>query len=803
MTTTAQLSMSASNDCYHCGLPVPEGSNFSVVIEGQPREMCCPGCEAVAGAIVSGGLENFYRYREQSAERPTEESADERWQAYDLEAVQKDFVSSLGDGGTQVRLLVGGITCAACVWLIEQHLGALPGVRRVVVNASTHRAQILIDPATVKVSRVMQSLAEIGYRPVPATAANREQLLQQESRTALRRLGVAGLGTMQVMMFSIALYAGGFESDWGLYLRLVSLLVATPVVFYAARPFFEAAWRALKKRSLVMDVPVSLAIGGAYAASLYATVTGRGEVYFDSVSMFTFFLLLGRTIEMRARHKAGLAAGGLAQLLPLTASRVEEPGSGEPEEVPVASLQVGNVVLIRPGSVIPCDGEVRQGSSAVNESCLSGEELPVRKETGDLVAAGTVNTESPLWLSVHAVGEATRLSAIERLVEQAQADKPAQVAMADRLARWFVAAVLVTATLVFGVWWQIDSERALWITLSVLVVTCPCALALATPTALTAATNRMRELGLLVSRGHVLEQLPQITKAVFDKTGTLTAGEPSVQAFEALTEGIEEQQALAICAALEASSHHPIARAFVPWCGQVTAADCETVTGAGVSGRVGGTYYKLGKPEFAAGAAMPSPQAPLQWMLLASDSGPLAWIGLGDRQRSGAPEAIALLRQQGLEPSLLSGDQSAHVARLAHAVGIEHYTAGVSPEQKLEQVRALQAAGERVLMVGDGINDVPVLSGADISVAMAGASDLAQTRADAVLLAQDLRVLPEALRLAQRCRRIIRQNLSWALLYNLLALPLAVAGLVPPWAAAIGMSASSLVVVLNALRLSR
>ncbi|MCO1334180.1 cadmium-translocating P-type ATPase [Microbulbifer sp. OS29] len=795
---------STASSCFHCGLPVPPGSHHTVVIEGVARSMCCPGCEAVAGAIVSGGLDGFYRFREKDSDRPEEAQPRDRWAAYDLAEVQQQFVHDWDDGGKIAALLISGITCAACVWLIEKHLGQLDGIKKVSVNASTQRAQIAFDPTMIKPSELFAELERIGYRPAPATAANREVVIQSEHRAALRRLGVAGLGTMQVMMFAIALYFGAASGDgigeFERYFRWVSLLVATPVVFYAARPFFNAALRSLRARHLSMDVPVSLAIGLAYGASFYATVFGTGEVYFESIAMFTFFLLLGRTVEMRARHRAGLASGGLAQLLPMTAAKYQD---GEVVHIPVAALAAGDQVLLRPGDTVPADGEVLEGESGVDESLLSGESALQQKFAGSPVFAGSVNGDSTLTIKITAAGQATRLSAIERLVERAQLDKPQQVALADRVAGIFVAVVLFAAVAAFAVWWQIDPGRAFWVSLSVLVVTCPCALSLATPAALASATLRLQQLGLLVAGGALLDTLPRIGRVLFDKTGTLTRGEPRILAIELLRDGWSEQRVKDVAAALESQTNHPLARAFRAWRGNLTASQLKVHTGSGLEGQIEGALYRLGKADFVTGEKMSLPEGQGQWLLLGDSKGAIAWIALGDKLRASATAAVDRLIELGLSVELLSGDQSAEVQRLARQAGIDNFRAGASPEDKLSHMKQLQGAGDKVLMVGDGINDVPVLSGADASVAMMSAADLAQSRADAILLNGDLQVLPRAIELAYKCRRIVRQNLAWALGYNAIALPLAFCGLVPPWAAAIGMSFSSLVVVLNALRLSQ
>ncbi|WP_439135289.1 heavy metal translocating P-type ATPase [Pseudomaricurvus sp.] len=805
----------ADQGCFHCGLEIPPHTHLSVDIDDQPRRFCCLGCQAVASAIVDGGLENFYRYRTDNNPRPIEQSVN--FAVYDLPEVQEDFVYPYEDSSTstplkQAQLLLEGISCAACVWLIEHHLGKLTGVESVRVNATTHRCLVSWDVQKLKLSEIMAELSHIGYQPIPATEDHHQQLREKENRTALMRLAVAGFGMMQVGMVSVALYSGA-DAGWQVYLRWLSLLIATPVVFFSAKPFFAAAKRSLLARHLTMDVPVSLAIGGAYIASCWATVFGGGEVYFDSVSMFTFFLLWGRYLEMRARHRNGIDTDRLAQLLPATATRKsgEDRKSDEDEwlAVPLKQVRTGDRILVASGTSVPCDGRVLDGHSSVVETLLTGEPDAVEKTVGDTVIAGTLNTDSALQIEVTATGQNTRLSAIERLVEQAQQDKPTQVAVADKLAGYFVAAVLVVSALVALIWWQIDPAHAFWVTLSVLVVTCPCALSLASPTALTAAVSWLRQNGLLITRGHVLEGLPKIQRVILDKTGTLTVGAPQVVEMvggngQPLTDQ-QQQFYLNVCAALETGSTHPIAQAFKPYSSSViVASEVRQTTGEGVIGNIDGQRYALGKPEFVQeGRALSPPEVEGQWLLLGGDEGALAWIRLQDRLRESAKPMIAALQARGLSVELLSGDGDSEVARVSKELGFQHWQARQNPDQKLAYIQQLQAQGEKVLMVGDGINDVPVLSGAFVSVAMGGATDLAQTRADSVLLGSDLMALERAFECATLTRRIIRQNLFWALCYNVTALPLAAAGLVPPWAAAIGMSASSLVVVGNALRINR
>jgi len=798
--------------CYHCGLPVPAGSHFVTRIEGEERHMCCPGCLAVAQTIVEGGLDNFYRHRDmQNAknERVSQSNAEQRaleLGLFDDPEVQQSFVRMIDDTAREALLVVEGITCAACIWLLEHHLKKQHGVSDVSVNLTTHRARLSWNNSETKLSTLLAEIDRIGYQAHPYQPNSEERLLAQERKRAIRRLGVAGVGTMQVMMLAAALYAGdnsaSMEGQIVEFIRWASFVLATPVALYSARPFYDAALRDLRTRQLSMDVPVSLAILAAYCASAWTTATGSGEVYFDSVTMFTFFLLVGRFMEMQARHRTGRAGNALLNLLPNSAIRLV---GDEEQLISAGRLRQGDRVLIKPGHTIPADGIVRKGQTSVDESALTGEYLPLSRGIDDAVVGGTQNIEHPIEIEVTETGSDSRLSTIVRMLDRAQAEKPAVARIADRVSRYFVAATLITATVVASCWAFIDPDNAFWITLSVLVVTCPCALSLATPTALTTATGTLRTRGLLISRGHVLESFANATHVVFDKTGTLTEGNLQLHDVKPLGD-LPDQTLLNIAAALEAESEHPIARAFIPFTVR-RAREVKNHLGLGLEGEFDGVRYRIGRPRFAAElAAVVAPEPPDTeglWLLLCSEHAALGWFRLDDRIRPEAAAAVDSLAQLGLKSVMLTGDNSGAVERVADALGIDRFYKGVSPEQKLTLLNRLASEGAEVIMVGDGINDIPALAGARVSVAMAGATDLAKTNADAVLIANDLMRLVDAVRLARKTRSIIRQNLAWALLYNLLALPLAATGFIAPYVAGIGMSASSLVVVGNALRLSR
>ncbi len=799
------------SNCFHCDLPIPSGAHYPVEIDGETRDMCCPGCQAVANAIVENGLTDFYKYRTEKSLNP-QQSMDELYETlslYDKPELQKDFVKQESGKLRQASLILEGIVCAACVWLNERHVMALPGVSEFRVNYSTRRATVTWDDERIHLSDILKAITAIGYVAHPFDASRQEKLHKRERSRALRGLAVAGLGAMQVMMLAVAMYAGESQGmDTGLrdFMRWISLLITLPVVFYSASSFFRSAWRDLKHHQLGMDVPVSLAIGLAFIASSWATVSNQGEVYFDSVTMFTFFLLTGRYLEMMARHRAGQASEALVRLLPVTATRV---CAGEEEVVSANELQVGDLVRIKPGETVPADGVIVEGSSSIDESLLTGESVPVSRGNNNQIIGGSINIESPLLMRIDKTGEDTVLSSIVRLLDRAQTEKPRLAQLADKVAGWFVAVILLLATTIAWYWWQHDPANAFWISLSVLVVTCPCALSLATPAALVAATGQLTRMGLLTTRGHALETLARATHIVFDKTGTLTHGR--LQLEDVINLHCQSQeQALKIAAALESGSEHPIAKAIIESAPQekLQVTDISAVTGRGMQGSIDGGLYRIGKLDFAAELCGSSElheafRQQKTVIALADEQHILALFVMADIVREDAAETIQALRQLGLKITLLSGDQAPVVNHVADALGIDDAHAGMLPDQKLERIQAMQQAGDIVAMVGDGVNDAPVLAAAQVSVAMGSGSQIAHASADMVLLSESLPHIVDGVVMARRSLTVIRQNLTWALVYNLLALPLAAMAMVAPWMAAIGMSASSLVVVLNALRLTR
>ncbi len=798
-------SRDANGGCWHCGEAIPEGVEIQAEIAGASRELCCHGCQTVARLIDQAGLTRYYDFRDALPERPDQAATSrDDYIAWDRTALLDHYARADCQGHYHLTLVLENVHCAACAWLLHRFIGALPGVAEVRVDVNDGRAHLSFDPERSALSEIAARMASLGYRPHLDSPEAGMARNQAERREMLKYIVVAGLGMMQVMSYALAKYIGawqGMDPQSERFFLLISMIVAVPVCLYSGQLFYKSAWRTLIQGRIGMDVPVAAAMLLALFSSVFITLFGSGAVYFDSVVMFIFFLLLGRYAVLVARQNAGQLHSALARSLPAQARRLTDSGV---EAVALIELVAGDRVQVSPGETIPADGQIQSGSVMVDESLLSGESIPRRRVEGDRILAGSLVREGQVTLEIEETGQSTTLSGIVRMLDQARAHKPRLAMMADRLAAWFVAFVLTGATVSGLVWWQIDPAMALPVVLAVLVVSCPCALALGTPVALAAAARGFARLGVLINHPDTLEKMPGITHVVLDKTGTLTR--PDMQIADIHTPGdLPLAQARRIAARLERVSRHPIATAFASFDDGGSVEDPEAVTAQGVCGRIEGVDYRLGKPGYLADWLGQAPLEPGdgQWVALVNRTRLLAWFRIDSPLREGAEALVAGLQARGLNVLLASGDRRENVERIARQLGLDHYHAECSPGDKLELVRVLQAEGGRVAMVGDGINDAPVLAGADISLALAEGADIARTQADLVVTGKGLSRVSAAFALAPRVRRVVRQNLALSFAYNITALPFAAAGFVPPWLAAIGMSASSLVVVLNAQRLGR
>jgi Cu2+-exporting ATPase len=832
-----------AGSCFHCGAPNPSRRAWCDTVDGVPRNFCCAGCLAVAQTIDAAGLAGFYASRTESAVRVEAETPDE-WTRWDETAAAAGLVHTAGSDRCEVALLLEGLTCGACVWLIETWLAQQSGVMDARINFANRRAIVAWNPDVTRLSHVLRAVSAIGYRAYPYDPARSEALARTERRALLLRMAVALLAMMQVMMFAIPQYvtSEGVAPEQQRLLEWASFVLTLPALVYSAAPFFRGAWRDVMHLRLGMDVPVALGVGAAFAASAWATFTGTGAVYYDSVTMFIALLLIARFGELVARQKAGAAIELVARQRPAVAERLSRwPDRAPAETIAAAQLASGDFVLVRPGSVVPADGEIVDGHSHVEEAMLTGESMPHARSPGDAVLAGSVNRDGPLVVRVHAAGEATRLASVLRLVERAASERPAVARLADRAAAWFVGGLLVLALGTALIWWQVDPARMLPVTVALLVVSCPCALSLATPAALAAAAGSLARAGVVLARSNALESLARVTHVVLDKTGTLTEGRIQLVAC-ATFGGSSQAGAIALAAAVDARSEHPLARALreaAAWMPTgvgtelrtevatevrtedateeavrvLPACDFRQVTGEGVECTVDGARMRVGRPDFVAALSGPMPES---LRAVVDDEGHRGAVaGLGDARgwhaiftfsdvlRPGAARLVAQLRALGITPVLLSGDRPASVDDVARALGLSEAHGNLTPDNKRDAIARLQATGAVVAMVGDGINDAPALAQAQVSISLGTATPLAQHTADVVIFSDRVERAATALTEARRTLAVIRENLAWAAAYNAIAIPAAAFGYVTPVVAAIGMSVSSLVVVANALRLTR
>lgn len=710
------------------------------------------------------------------------------------------------------RLALGGLHCAACAGLIEAALCRVPGVAGAEVNAAAQRASVRWDPARTSAANLIDAVQRAGYSAHPARSDAALQAQRDDARLALWRLFVAAFSMMQVMMVATPSYVAAPDElapDLDALLRWAGWVMTLPVMFFCATPFFRGAWQSLRAGRVGMDVPVALGIAIAFVASTGATFDPGGafgrEVWFDSLTMFVAFLLAGRWLEQRLRLRSAGALDALLRELPDSVERALPTGGWE--RVAISRLAVGDRVRIVAGQAFAGDGRIVQGRTSVDEALLSGESRPVERGQGDEVVAGSVNLAAPVEVLIERLGADTRHRQIVDLMERALSERPALLRTADRVAAPFVVVVLLVAMLAALVWQAVDPARALSVAIAVLIVTCPCALSLAAPTALLAAAGALARRGVLVQRLDAIEALARVDVALFDKTGTLTEDRLSLVQATRRDGGVPDQREFARAVALAQQSSHPLARSLASLRASTGFEGWRSVReepGRGVEAiDEANRAWRLGSAAWV-GVDTGEPQRrPAVWFAPLGQAGRALRFEFDEVLRADALGLVEGLRADGVEPRLLSGDQASPVAAVAERLHLRTWRHGASPQDKLAELRALQRAGHRVLMVGDGLNDGPVIAQADVSVALGHGAALAQQRADMVVLGSRLGAVREARALAARAMRTIRQNLAWALVYNAASVPLALAGWLPPWAAGLGMAASSLIVIGNALRLAR
>ena len=809
------MNQSAALSCYHCSSLILPGDLIEAEFGGITRAFCCPGCMAIAQTIHGEGLEVFYARRVQSSDKPAEYLAHheipEKLKPYDDPSLLGRFTRPHGEAGDlETTLRLEKIRCAACVWLCEQHLRKIKGVKEVQINYVTQKVIVRFSPDKTSLARLLFEIERIGYEAWPFEPSLSADRAKKERRQLLTRLGVAMLGMMQVMMYAWPTYVGAdITPEFDVLLGWTSWALTVPVMVYSAGPIFQAAWRSVESfkqtHLLGMDVPIALALALAFIAGTINLIKGSGQSYFDSITMFVAFILAARYVELLARQDAQGGAEALAKQLPAACERlIDYPNSQDIQMVPVVNCNPGEVLRVSPGEVVPADGILIENPSALDESLLTGESKPVEKQLGDRVYAGTHNILNPLLMRIEAVGQSTRIAGIASMLDQALLAKPVMVSLAEKWAAYFVAFLLLSAFISSAIWLYFDPSRAWTVLVSVLVASCPCALSLAVPTAMAAAQGAVTKLGLLIVRGHVMEGLVKATDLVLDKTGTLTMGEPVLQDITYLRSDYCRKDALALAAALEFGQRHPLALSLL------RAAEIEGLTlpslpdpvnnqlGKGLSSGA----YRLGSAAWL-GVEQGGRVGQFGQVHLQDAKGLVASFIFLDTPRPGLEKFLKAVKSRNIAVHLVSGDDPATVAWWANHVGIDSFQGGCTPEDKYAYIERLQNQGRFVWAIGDGVNDAPLLARADISIAVGAGAPLAAAGADAILTTVSLESLGKTLRLADKTQVIIKENLLWALIYNLLAIPAAMMGLVNPWVAGIGMSLSSLAVTLNAWRLRK
>jgi len=812
----SQHSHSAAGGCFHCGLPIPPEADFHARLDAAERDFCCFGCQSVCSAIYEAGLQGYYQRTPEGVLLGPPPEPPKDIEIYDFDEVQQEFTTCSGEV-RDIHLLVEGIHCAACVWLIERGLQRAPGVLSAEVNLAGKRLHLRWDNGKSKLSDLIRALARIGYSAVPYDPESAEGAIKKTNRAMLFRLFFAGFAMMNMMWIAIALYSGANQDEFRGFFHWMGLLLATPTLLYSGYPFFRGALGGLRAGHLTMDLPIALGLSVTYIYSLYVTLTNnqQGEVYFDTVTNLTFVILIGRYLEGMFRHQAVSATKRLMELQPRVALVIRD---GLEQMTPIRGVKPGDHVLVKPGYTVPVDGVVLEGHSAVDESMLSGESVPVSKGAGATVSAGTLNTSGVLLVEVRAQLQDTTLSKIIRLVEEAQSSKAPIQRLADTIVPWFVLVTLVCATVTFFIWNSHDFEIALMAATSVLIITCPCALGMATPMSIAVASGLGAKHGILVKNGLVLETLSKVTHFVFDKTGTLTEGKMSVAHVHAAA-GTDAQDIVRHAAAVERFSEHSVAHAIVAYADErkqayrdVVVSGFHATAGLGVEADSGGHRVLLGSAEWLTRQSIALDETlqarvhelemqATSCVYMALNGKHVAVIALADRLRGDAKQLVDELRAAGITMTLLSGDRRPVAEAIARQLGGMEVIAEVMPQDKDQVIQRLQQSGAIVAMVGDGVNDAPALIRADVGIALGSGTDVSVGSADIVLMHNELDKVRQATQLSRRTLRTIKQNIGLSFVYNAIMVPLAMMARVSPLVAAISMPISSLIVIGNAARI--
>lgn len=798
--------MTCNKLCFHCGLEINPLINYSLLINNEVNFFCCKGCFAVTNFIIDNNFGDYYSHRTGFNKTIDLESSDKNY-IYDDTVYQSKFLKKKDDF-EYVVLALDGITCAACTWLIEYHVKKINGVKNIFVNLGTSRAHITFNLNAVRLSFLINEINKLGYKAYPYSYKKVENLNNIEYKKSLKKLIVAGLGMSQVMMLSASLYVGEGKDLHYIYwnfIRWINFIITTPVIFYSSYDIFFSAFNNLKSRFFGMDFTVSLSLVLAYFASILNLLNKVGDVYFDSICMFVFFLLVGRFLEMRARHHSNNIIYSLQELTSGSSNIVL---NGEVKPVLTENICVNDVLLVKIGETIPVDAEIIDGFSYVDESMLTGESIPIYKSNGDYLVGGSINLSNSIIIKAIKKSCDSTINSIINLLEETFNSKPKFFVLSDYIANFFILCVIFLTILASFLWFVFSDVNILNIALSMLVITCPCALSLAVPVALTSSMNFFIKNGFLITKNNVLEVMNNITDVVFDKTGTLTLNKFVLEKVK-LNTALSLDFVISIAKLLEKNSNHPIASAFnkINFCSDqnflITFA--KNYDGMGVEGVINNVTYRLGKPDFIKNWVNNYVDLDYTgvYVVLANKSLILAWFKMSNPVRKNVDKCVLDLKKNNIKLHILSGDTFYNVACVSQKTGINIFKSNVSFNDKVEYIKQIQTNGGVVMMIGDGVNDALALNSSNISVSMGSGIDLAKISSDAILLNNDLLVLSKVFNHCKKLKIIIKQNIFWAICYNISGLFLASFNLISPYYAALGMSVSSLFVVLNSLRLSK
>lgn len=802
-----------NKNCFHCNLNIPDKTYLPIKYKGKEYNTCCLGCQAVTNSIIKSGLEKYYEQRTKVAKRVTLPNLEilEQIKLYDEQKLQSDFTTIKNNDNNikQIILIVNLITCPACIWLIEQHLINTDGIISAEINYTNYKAKISWNNNKIKLSDILLKIRQIGYKAYPYETQKYMENNKKEKKTATLRLLVASLSMMQVMMYTLPTYFYKNIGNNYLYiLQFATMVLTLPVVFYSAIPFYKGTIRDLKNKTIGMDTPITISIILAFISSFIALIYNKNNaIFFDSISMLVFFLLCGRYLEQNVRKKIADSTEKLAKLIPIFCHKVESSiKNNNIIEFLVANLSPNDLILVKPGENFPVDGLIVKGSSEVNESIMTGESIPVIKNINNKVIAGTTNIINPLIVKVTNVGKNSKLGNIIKLIDFNLSKKPKIAQISNKYASIFLLCILLLSILVFIIWlYKTNITNAIWITISMLIITCPCSLSLATPTALIATTSNLASNGLLIRTANSIEILPKITDIVFDKTGTLTEGNLIITK-EFYLKG-KKKDLLNIIYSLEKYSEHPSAKAFSKFKNlkQLQVTQIKNIIGKGIEGMINDEKWYLGTLKFL--EQISKNKLPNKFdddntiIALGKNDGIYAVFYLKDKIKKQSFELINKLKQLNLSVHLLSGDTQNTVKQIANLLKINFFKSRVSPSDKLNYIKNLQTQKKYVLNVGDGVNDAPALAQADVSIAVDKSTDISRCYSDLIMIKNDMNLIYKAIIISKKTLRIINQNFLWAILYNTIAIPIAIMGLSSPAISALGMSISSLLVVLNALRL--